>query len=53
MEQEDFTPEFPLEWALKGRDLAIEASGDHQLSSWQHCPARGKLSRTPDMPAMT
>jgi 3-hydroxyisobutyrate dehydrogenase len=31
MEQQDFTPEFPLEWALKDVDLAIEAAGDQQL----------------------
>ena len=31
MEQQDFTPEFPLQWALKDVDLAIEAAGDHGL----------------------
>jgi 3-hydroxyisobutyrate dehydrogenase len=28
MEKADFAPEFPLEWALKDVDLAIEAGGD-------------------------
>jgi 3-hydroxyisobutyrate dehydrogenase len=28
MEQGDFAPEFPLEWALKDVDLAIDAAGD-------------------------
>ena len=31
MEQGDFAPEFPLEWALKDVDLAIAAAGDDQL----------------------
>ena len=31
MEQQDFTPEFPLEWALKDVDLAIGAAGNGQL----------------------
>jgi 3-hydroxyisobutyrate dehydrogenase len=31
MEQGDFAPEFPLQWALKDVDLAIEAAGDHGL----------------------
>jgi 3-hydroxyisobutyrate dehydrogenase len=31
MEQQDFTPEFPLEWALKDVDLAIEAADGSQL----------------------
>jgi 3-hydroxyisobutyrate dehydrogenase len=31
MERGDFTPEFPLEWALKDVDLAIEAVGGDQL----------------------
>jgi 3-hydroxyisobutyrate dehydrogenase len=31
MAQQDFTPEFPLEWALKDVDLAIGAAGDHPL----------------------
>jgi 3-hydroxyisobutyrate dehydrogenase len=29
MERGDFTPEFPLEWALKDVDLAIQAAGGH------------------------
>jgi 3-hydroxyisobutyrate dehydrogenase len=31
MEQGDFAPEFPLEWALKDVDLAIGAAGDDEL----------------------
>jgi len=31
MEQQDFSPEFPLEWALKDVDLAIEAADGSQL----------------------
>jgi 3-hydroxyisobutyrate dehydrogenase len=31
MERGDFTPEFPLEWALKDVDLAIAAAGDDTL----------------------
>jgi 3-hydroxyisobutyrate dehydrogenase len=31
MERADFAPEFPLEWALKDVDLAIEAAGDDEL----------------------
>jgi len=31
MEQGDFAPEFPLEWALKDVDLAIAAAGDDEL----------------------
>ena len=31
MEQGDFAPEFPLEWALKDVDLAIGAAGDDAL----------------------
>jgi 3-hydroxyisobutyrate dehydrogenase len=31
MEQGDFAPEFPLEWALKDVDLAIEAAGGDTL----------------------
>ena len=31
MEQGDFAPEFPLEWALKDVDLAITAAGDDEL----------------------
>jgi 3-hydroxyisobutyrate dehydrogenase len=31
MERADFAPEFPLEWALKDVDLAIEAVGDDEL----------------------
>jgi 3-hydroxyisobutyrate dehydrogenase len=31
MERGDFAPEFPLEWALKDVDLAIEAAGQDQL----------------------
>ena len=39
MEQGDFAPEFPLEWALKDVDLAIgEAGGDTP-------PLLGALSR--------
>ena len=39
MEQGDFAPEFPLEWALKDVDLAIDAAGDDAL------PLLGALSR--------
>src|ERR1022692_1730124 len=31
MERGDFAPEFPLEWALKDVDLAIEAAGNDEL----------------------
>ncbi|HKC28687.1 MAG TPA: NAD(P)-dependent oxidoreductase [Jatrophihabitans sp.] len=31
METGDFAPEFPLEWALKDVDLAIDAAGDDRL----------------------
>jgi 3-hydroxyisobutyrate dehydrogenase len=31
MERGDFTPEFPLAWALKDVDLAAEAAGADQL----------------------
>jgi len=31
MERGDFAPEFPLEWALKDVDLALEAVGGHSL----------------------
>ena len=31
MERADFAPEFPLEWALKDVDLAIEAARDDEL----------------------
>ena len=31
IERGDFAPEFPLEWALKDVDLAIEAAGEDQL----------------------
>jgi 3-hydroxyisobutyrate dehydrogenase len=31
MERGDFTPEFPLEWALKDVDLAVSAAGDDGL----------------------
>jgi 3-hydroxyisobutyrate dehydrogenase len=31
MEQGDFAPEFPLEWALKDVDLALEAAGGDSL----------------------
>jgi 3-hydroxyisobutyrate dehydrogenase len=31
MERGDFAPEFPLEWALKDVDLALEAAGDARL----------------------
>lgn len=31
MEQGEFAPEFPLEWALKDVDLAIQAAGDDEL----------------------
>jgi 3-hydroxyisobutyrate dehydrogenase len=31
MERGDFTPEFPLEWALKDVDLAIGAAGEDEL----------------------
>ena len=31
MERQDFTPEFPLEWALKDVDLAIGAADGNQL----------------------
>ncbi|HEY2128032.1 MAG TPA: NAD(P)-dependent oxidoreductase [Streptosporangiaceae bacterium] len=31
MERGDFAPEFPLEWALKDVDLAIQAAGDDEL----------------------
>ncbi len=31
MEQGEFAPEFPLEWALKDVDLAIQAAGDDGL----------------------
>jgi 3-hydroxyisobutyrate dehydrogenase len=31
MEQQDYAPEFPLEWALKDVDLAIGAAGNGQL----------------------
>jgi 3-hydroxyisobutyrate dehydrogenase len=31
MEQGDFAPEFPLQWALKDVDLAIQAAGDRPL----------------------
>jgi 3-hydroxyisobutyrate dehydrogenase len=31
MEQGDFAPEFPLEWALKDVDLALAAAGDARL----------------------
>jgi 3-hydroxyisobutyrate dehydrogenase len=39
MEQGEFAPEFPLEWALKDVDLAIQAAGDDEL------PLLGALSR--------
>jgi len=31
MEQGDYAPEFPLQWALKDVDLAIQAAGDRPL----------------------
>jgi 3-hydroxyisobutyrate dehydrogenase len=31
MEQGDFAPEFPLEWALKDVDLALAEAGDDNL----------------------
>jgi 3-hydroxyisobutyrate dehydrogenase len=31
MAEQDVTPEFPLQWALKDVDLAIAAAGDHPL----------------------
>ena len=31
MEQGDYAPEFPLQWALKDVDLAIQAAGDEPL----------------------
>jgi 3-hydroxyisobutyrate dehydrogenase len=31
MERGDYAPEFPLEWALKDVDLALEAAGDAKL----------------------
>jgi 3-hydroxyisobutyrate dehydrogenase len=31
MERGDFAPEFPLEWALKDVDLAIDAAGGEAL----------------------
>ena len=31
MQSADYAPEFPLEWALKDVDLAIEAVGQHRL----------------------
>ena len=31
MERGDYAPEFPLEWALKDVDLALEAAGDLKL----------------------
>ena len=31
MEKGDFAPEFPLEWALKDVDLALEAAGRGKL----------------------
>jgi 3-hydroxyisobutyrate dehydrogenase len=31
MDRGDFAPEFPLEWALKDVDLAIDAAGDDRL----------------------
>jgi len=35
MEQGDFAPEFPLEWALKDVDLALAAAGDVRLPMLQ------------------
>jgi 3-hydroxyisobutyrate dehydrogenase len=40
MESGDFSPEFPLEWALKDVDLALSEAGDGTL------PALAALSRT-------
>ena len=31
MEHGDFSPEFPLEWALKDVDLALAAATSHEL----------------------
>ena len=40
MERGDFSPEFPLEWALKDVDLALAAAGEDSL------PSLAALSRT-------
>jgi 3-hydroxyisobutyrate dehydrogenase len=40
MQRGDFTPEFPLEWALKDVDLALAAAGEDTL------PALAALSRS-------
>jgi 3-hydroxyisobutyrate dehydrogenase len=40
MERGDFSPEFPLEWALKDVDLALAAAGDGAL------PSLAAISRT-------
>jgi 3-hydroxyisobutyrate dehydrogenase len=39
MESGDYTPEFPLEWALKDVNLALAAAGP------DHLPLLGALSR--------
>lgn len=38
MERSDFSPEFPLEWALKDVDLALDVAGPDAL------PAQAALS---------
>jgi 3-hydroxyisobutyrate dehydrogenase len=40
----DFTPEFPLEWALKDVDLAIEAAGDTRLPMLQALSRQWRLA---------
>ena len=37
----DFTPEFPLEWALKDVHLAIAAAGETRLPMLEARPANG------------
>jgi 3-hydroxyisobutyrate dehydrogenase len=40
----DFTPEFPLEWALKDVDLAIEAAGGTRLPMLQALSRQWRLA---------
>jgi 3-hydroxyisobutyrate dehydrogenase len=40
----DFTPEFPLEWALKDVDLAIEAAGSTRLPMLQALSRQWRLA---------
>jgi 3-hydroxyisobutyrate dehydrogenase len=44
MQDADFTPEFPLQWALKDVDLAITAAGDDRLPLLEALSVRWKAA---------